>query len=298
MNELVLSGLDGANPLGFLAALGVLNVLADDGQPARLRWRDEGGWRPVVSGHPYHLDELVELIDADRRDCIGDPALALEYEGKQDLKPPPDGFRRYLEQLVEQCAPEQRRSIDWASAFATDVARDNNGNTKPTALHFTAGKQLFLAMVNELVRETTRDDIHEALTGPWTYSRPLPVMGWDSTASRAYALRAANPATEKKLGVPGADWLAVRGISFFPLAPIGERVMTTGCSGGWKNGHYRWGLWNVDISRNVIRSMLRLALPSMTTSERAAKGIAAVFSCGIKRSDQGGYGTFEPAAVS
>jgi hypothetical protein len=35
----------------------------------------------------------------------------------------------------------------------------------------------------------------------------------------------------------------------------------------------------------------------MKAEERAARGIGAVFSCGIKRSDQGGYGSFEPAAV-
>jgi len=31
--------------------------------------------------------------------------------------------------------------------------------------------------------------------------------------------------------------------------------------------------------------------------ERGARGIGAVFSSGIKRSDQGGSGSFEPASV-
>ena len=42
MSELLLTGLDGKNPLAFLAALGVLNVLADrvkHGQPQpKLVW--------------------------------------------------------------------------------------------------------------------------------------------------------------------------------------------------------------------------------------------------------------------
>ncbi len=297
MTEIVLTGLDGANPLGFFAALGVLEVLSDRGAPARLAWRDEGTWRPVITGVDGSIETLIEWIDGDRRACIHEPALALEYEGKRDLKPRPERFREYLEDLVASAAPDRRRGVDWASAFATDVAMDNNGNTKPTALHFTAGNQQFLKMTQELVQSTTREDLQEALVGPWRYERPLPVMGWDSTSDRSYALRASNPATEKKLGVPGADWLALRGLACLPVVPVKTRVLTTGCIGGWKTGQFRWGLWTVPLGRDVVRSTLRLDLAHMNAGERAARGVGVVFSCGIRRSDQGGYGSFEPASV-
>lgn len=46
-----LSGLDGANPLGFLAALGTLVTLHRAGERrAQLRWRRAGTWVPVVEG--------------------------------------------------------------------------------------------------------------------------------------------------------------------------------------------------------------------------------------------------------
>ena len=48
MKPVVLTGLDGSNPLGFLAALGVLNVLADRDGTATLQWRP-GDWRPIVA---------------------------------------------------------------------------------------------------------------------------------------------------------------------------------------------------------------------------------------------------------
>src|SRR5690606_38960345 len=127
--------------------------------------------------------------------------------------------------------------------------------------------------------------------------RPLPVMGWDSTSDRSYALRASNPATEKKLGVPGADWLALRGLACLPVVPVKTRVLTTGCIGGWKTGQFRWGLWTVPLGRDVVRSTLRLDLAHMNAGERTARGVGVVFSCGIRRSDQGGYGSFEPASV-
>lgn len=297
MNALELPGLDGTNPLAFFAALGVLEVLSDRGMPARLRWRDDAGWHPVLDRVDGDVDVIVAWIDDDRISCVDETALQLEYEGKQDLKPVPRLFRTYLEGLARRAYPGRRRGVDWASAFATDVATDNNGNTKPTALHFTAGQQQFLKMVRDLAMGTTSADVREALVGPWRYSRPLPVLGWDATSMRGYALRASDPSTDKKLGVPGADWLAVRGLASLPVVPVRTQIRTTGCTGGWKTGTFRWGLWTVPLTRELARSTLRLDLEHMGRAERAARGIGAVLRCGIRRSDQGGYGSFEPATV-
>lgn len=297
MHDVTLTGLDGTNPLAFLAALGVLEAAGDGTSTVRLRWQYEGSWRPVLASAYTDIDALIERLDTDRHECMEDPALALEYDGKRDLKPLPDRFRQLLIQLSGDATPLKRRSVDWVSAFATDVAVDNKGNTKPTALHFTAGQQQFLQMAAELVKNITKDDFREALCGPWKYERQLPVMGWDATSSRDYALRATDPSTDKKLGVPGADWLAIRGLTYLPTVPRGTRVMTAGCIGGWKDGRLRWPLWTVPLNASVIRSVLCHNLETMTKHERAARGIGVVLSSGIKRSDQGGYGSFEPATV-
>lgn len=172
-----------------------------------------------------------------------------------------------------------------------------NGNTKPTALHFTAGQQQFLRMARELVSMVTSEHLSEAVMGPWLYQSPLPVMGWDATTARDYALRASNPSDEKKLGVPGADWLAIRGLASMPVAPIGRRVLTAGCVGGWKKGRLRWGLWGVPLARDVVRSLLRCELEVMRPAERVGIGIRAVFSSRISRHPTGGRGSFEPATV-
>jgi hypothetical protein len=298
MHDVTLTGIDGTNPLGFLATLGALAATTDVTADTRLRWQHyEGAWRPVLSSEFADVDTLIQQLDQDRQTCIGDPALGLEYDGKKDLKPPPGRFRQLLEALSAEASPTNRRSVDWIGAFGTDVALDNNGNTKPTALHFTAGQQQFLQMVDVLIHRTTKEDLREALAGPWRYQRPLPVMGWDGSTSRDYALRATDPSTDKKLGVPGADWLAIRGLTFLPTVPRGNRVLTTGCVGGWKDGQLRWPLWTVSLTASVIRSLLRAEIEQMTMMERRARGIGAVFTAGIKRSDQGGYGSFEPSAA-
>ncbi len=297
MSELILTGLDGANPLGFLAAIGVVEALEAQGFAARLAWEDRGVWQPTLRG-VRDADELIEVLDEDRLSCASDSMLLFEYDGTYDLKPPPGVFRAKLKTLTRDARRDARRAVDWAAAFATDIAVDNNGNTKPTALHFTAGQQTFLQVAREVQAGVTPEDLREALFGPWRRERGLKMFGWDATGSRDYALRATNPSTDKKKGVPGADWLALRGLVAIPVVPRGLRIVTTGCRGEWKSERFRWPLWRAWLSRDVIRTVMRMpGLNRISSVERTARGIAAIFECGIRRSDQGGYGSFSPAAV-
>jgi hypothetical protein len=302
VSELKLAGLDGSNPLAFLAALGVLRAADDQVRGVRLSWREEGIWFPVLHDFDGDLDALLDLLEADLQDCADDPALALIYASKEeevpterDLKPPPAVFRQYLETLVEGATADHRRSVDWAAAFASDVVTDLGGKTKPSALHFTAGQQKFLGMVHQILEQGQREDLEEAICGPWLYDRNLPVLGWDNTVSRDYALRARDPSTDQKCGVPGADWLALRGLSFLVVVPRGDRLLTTCCTGGWKSGLFRWPLWTPPLPSEVIGSLLRCDMTRMSIQERLARGVGVTFECSIRRSDQGGYGSFTPS---
>jgi hypothetical protein len=303
LTPLLLTGLDGANPLGFLAALGVLNVLSDAapaGARPTLAWTYRGAWRPTVASGDGALsfEALAERVVAELATWTKEPALDLEYDGVRDLKPPPAVYRAFLQRLVAEAEPARRRSVDLAAAFATDVAVDNSGSTKPTALHFTAGQQKFLAMVKKLAEELKAEDVVEALQGPWRYERSLPVLKWDATVFREYALRAGDPSKEEPNGIPGADWLAFRGLSFIRVAPRGRQVQTTGCFGEWKTGGFRWPLWSPALTRETVMSVLGLPrVQDLEQRERRARGISIVFEARIRRSEQGGYGSFSPAAV-
>ncbi|MCB9758383.1 MAG: hypothetical protein H6739_00950 [Alphaproteobacteria bacterium] len=293
MNGATLRGLDGANPLGFLAALGALDAL---GAGARLSWRNQGRWHPV-----FHdvgsIEDIVEALARDLRSWDDDPTLLLRYRkpnGKEvgDLKPPPADFLAYLTGLKGE------RALAFAAAFATETATDNNGNTKPTALHFTAGQQLFLDMVLQLQRGVTAEDLTRAIQGPWTRASKLPSLSWDATVYRAWALRASDPSKEKRGSEPGAEWLAFRGLCFFPTVPIGRRVFTTCVSGRWKTGRMRWPLWDVPAAAPTVRALLTtLNLTTLNSEQRSVLNIPVVFEAAIQRSDQGGYGSFSPARV-
>ena len=65
MNEVALPALEGTNPLGFLAALGVLDALTCANPDATLRWTDELVPHAVIGG-VSDLDMLLDVLDRDR----------------------------------------------------------------------------------------------------------------------------------------------------------------------------------------------------------------------------------------
>jgi hypothetical protein len=318
MNEpcLKLEGLDASNPLAYLAALGLLQVLTDVGAAAaprrewRLSWRDEGRWLAVLHGSD-DLELVIQHLQADVASWRDELALQLAYdaEGKRlspssneatfDLKPSPDTFRAFADEAANNCTPNEMRSVRLIAAYGSELVTANKGDLKPTALHFTSANQKFLWMVRALQQGLTGDDFNEALFGPWRNESNLPNLSWNASAPRIYAYRANNPAPEKRGSVPAADWLAFVGLRFFPVTSKGSRLLTTGVEGSWKDSTMRWPVWTSPLSVNAIRSLQTWkGLRDPTARERwSAAGISGLFGSRILRSEQGGYGSFSPASV-
>jgi hypothetical protein len=160
----------------------------------------------------------------------GNRVPANQAGANRDLKPPP----AVAHDVLDEAAVADRSTADLAAACFSELVQDNNGNTRPTALHFTAGQQSFLKMVDELRRGVGPADLHEALLGPWTGRSTLPSLSWDATVARQYALRAGNPSYEKRGSIPAANWLGVIGLSFFPVTVLRRQLVTTRIMGRWK----------------------------------------------------------------
>ena len=65
----LLPGLDGTNPLGFLAGLGALRVLSIQTNGVKLAWKLSGGtWRPELSGVQVGLSDLGAELHTALRD--------------------------------------------------------------------------------------------------------------------------------------------------------------------------------------------------------------------------------------
>lgn len=294
--DIVLSALRGRNPLGLFAALGALDV-ATRSLPDRnvtLRWTEALEPRAVLRG-PDSLDHLVALCDSDRARWASSPVLNWGPSDRplDDLKPEPDELRQWTDEIVDEAVrTRQRADVDLFGALVAEGAMARTGDSKPTAFHFTTGKQHFLAMARELCDDVDKGRLMEALVGPWRYDSKLPVLGWDVRGERIYALRGRDPQKEKKLGVPGADWLAFLGLRFFPVATRSGRLLTTGCAGRSREQTFTWPLWYVDLTSMVAASLVADGnLTTRSVIERRQLGVHELLRAPIRRSDRG-YGSF------
>ena len=296
-----LPGLEGTNPLGFLAALGIQVAFLDKEEQPRLWWSDG-----IV---PYAIFDEEFTIDRIARRALkvfarwkDDPATnPKQPDGSRmprgdELKLKPEDIRTYLSQ-----AERQNGTGNLAAALVAEGSLDNQGVAKPSDFYFTAGQQKFLAAARKILDAPTREEIVTGLEGPWLYESTTPSLGWDVTDDRVYALRANNPSPEKKLTNPGPEALAVMGLSLYPVFAGNSRTNTQGCSGSWKAGWYSWPLWKKPATLRVVRSLLANAYHYPEASDRRrwyrSWGISTIFRSPIRRSDQGGYGTFGPPEV-
>lgn len=299
MTEIPLTSLRGRNPLGLFAALGALDV-ATRALPDRrvtLRWSDDVDPFALIDG-PDDVEHLIDLCSADRDRWRTSPVFVGPGDDPEDdVKVPMASLRTWMRRCAD---PVDRRLL---AGIVTEGGRaKGKDEAKPTHFHFTAGRQLFLVMARELRDGLTRDNLREALVGPWESLSELPVFGWDAKGERIYALSGPSPAGVKKTGVPGADWLGLLGLRFFPVSVRsvnGEAELeTTGCSRGWKSGTFTWPLWDRPINAPVAAGVLgHQGWGGYTPDERAAVGVSALCVAPIRRSDQGGYGSFGAPAV-
>lgn len=289
MNVTRLTGLDAADPLGFLAALGVLRVTAHTEPAVQLRWERNGRWLPELRT-PAPLDPVRLLFADAERWREGHPAIdfAVGADRKeQDLKHPPAEFCKLMLELVRH--PE---AAEFVAAYATGVAVDGSGQTKPTSLHLTSAKQRFMAAVLDLRDGVTRGDLEEAVYGPWVARVGPKNMRWRAASKRSRALLSFNPGNDKPSTVVGASWLAFQSMPLFPVVPVGRRAVTTGFTGRGKNEQFTWPVWSPWLELSEVRVLLgQREIDQLSPAERRRRGIAQILRSDVVRSDQG-YGNF------
>ena len=310
MKKVTLGSLRADNPLGLLCALGALDGAARQlehvrrGAGVKLAWSVGGAPRPVLSGVDS-AEELVELLDRDR--LFWQSSLLLKWSPERDGAPlgdlnmPPDVARQWVREVGQAEGPGGAAQLRLLSGLLAEGGVDQSRKkVKPSHLDFTAGQQRFLQMARQLATGVDASSLHDALFGSWRSTSPLPVFGWDVSGERVYAYRAADPSGEKKEGVPGANWLAFVGLSYFPVFVKGGQVVTTACSPEWKSSHLTWPVWTSPTAPSVVRSLLRDAsLLGASEKQRSMRGVKLVLRSPIRRTDQGGYGSFgAPEALS
>ena len=323
LRQIPLTGINGASPLGFLAALGAfqtaqqiinerkakaeaelqaLGAIRTAQQiinvPIRLSWSAAGGsWQPVLHvPHETTRESLVEGLDTYLRAQANSPAFTVA----KNIKMPAKSFRSYAQSALKQwLSGENPAWAAFAAAFSSDGVADENGEVEDTAFRTMsgAGHQHFLQFMNELVRTTTAAQIKEALFGPWSYSDTQFSMRWDPEDDRRYSLRWSNPSTDPAKNVRGANRLALEGLPFFPTMPNTSRLDTTGFAG--KNSSdtfFIWPIWITPVTIEVCQSLLAapaLVNPNTELAHLVHLGVIAVFRS--QRVTIGKFRNFTPA---
>lgn len=314
-----LTGLEGGNPLSFLAALGVLDVCDRAGLDVRLSWTDDLVPTAVLHGSAS-VDQVLDRLDDDRALWVGSAVLTGPPDHPlTDAKPSRAVLREWAEMVGAVLRPPITGGTaqqDLFTALVAEGATDTTGRgtAKPTHLHFSAGQQQFLRLARDLASTVDRNAISNALTGPWTPDPAAKTFGWNAGGERVFAFRATDPSSEKRPGFPGPDWLAFRGLVFLPVSTRQGRdalaLTTTGCEVGWKTSSFRWPLWASPIGAEEARSLIGSVVPQPVrqrghalplaprdVAELSARGVTRIFRAPISRSDQGGYGSFGGADV-
>lgn len=302
MSRIHLAGVDGSNPLGFLAAMGLVRMVPG----VRLGFTEDGSFRAFVEGPDIDETALAALVadDAQASSSSGAPwrltytKAATKKQGPQvvaDLKPPPEVFRGFLAGSLQAWLEGDEEAARYAAAYCSDVALDGKGNTKPTAFHFTAAQQTFLGAV-EGIRASVTQEWAETSLFRGNSERPGSNLRWDPGAERNWALLADNPSIGGTRVNAPLEWLAFRGLPLLPSFPRGTRIITTGVFGRGDDMSFTWPLWSVPASMAAIQSALQMDW-SQSAKERAPRGVFAVCSSSIRRTSQG-FGNFGPSSIT
>lgn len=304
MSEFILKGLDGGNPLAYLAALGTLRTttLALPEKQVRMRWlNEEGGWRPglIIEGD-IGVEDWLAALDKTLRNLGEQPAFTIA----NDLNLPCSEFRAAAMTAQGKAFAEDRSFADFVAAFGSEAIESLVNGKKTGIIADTAfrtmsgaGHQHFLGFMCELVKQTKVSHLRDALLDSWKYVDPGPSLRWDPADDRRYAQRWQEPSGDPLKTVRGANRLAIEALPLLPSAPVGGRLETTGFSHRrGSRAAWTWPVWTNDLGLDVVRSLL--ALPELQRSVPNRKilnlmGVEEVYRC--QRITQGKYRNFSQA---
>ncbi len=291
MTELVLSGLNGGNPLGFLAALGVFRLLSD-AMPGHIKmsWHQKsGGWRPAIVGHNGNAEQLVALVHETLAATTATP-----FDVDKKLPFPLDAFQIALRQAQREATPADRRTADLLAGLGSDAFSDDDGKFAETSLRMVrsgdAAGQGLPAYALAIRKNTDDASLFRALFATWNYQDDDFSLRWDPAEDQRYALRWHDPSPQsnKKYSLRtmrGANVLALEALSLLPVQPTNTGAQTTGfvrLKLGKRREFFTWPIWEGFIALDTTRSILALPelcheIPDRETLR--VRGIMEVYRC-------------------
>jgi hypothetical protein len=271
-----LPALNGRSSLGFLAALGLLNVLdALDEAPVRLWFSDTDG-SAVVRSSAESVDDMAGRLEAFIATSDEDAAIV----GVDARFPPqagtgadplrrPRGEYRQLAQEVCQIDPIAARI--WLPHLVTDMAVDQSGRSANTPFAAPSGKQnwrTFFGKPLGAVRGNP-DYLREALSG-WRRAEGFTGEYFDHHVLNSSADDPLGRSAER--GVPGATWLATMALPLLRVTGDGSSALATLWHRCGRRLFMVWPLWRQPLGVHAVQALVEH--PSLAPWQ-SATGLAA-----------------------
>lgn len=263
-HSLMLTAVDGANPLGFMVALGVLHLLHREHREVKISWAETGGtWHPVIHGLELTREALSELLHAQiiKADLsIWTMSCELPFEANV--------LRVHAIDAVERGSMQAREELDLLASLGVDFFRDEDGKFESTSFQLVRSKDNtgngLLAYAAYTIKITTVDQIRNCMFDHWKYADEKKSFRWDPAEDRSYALQWNDPSSDGALSERGANCLALFGLTFFPVIPLRDYPQTTGfISKKSKTSAFTWPIWTCPAGIKLVRTLInRIELQS------------------------------------
>lgn len=269
---IMLDGLNGSNPLGFLAAVGTAVVASDRYRKVRIGWKQTDlGWRPLLDGvgddrNLFSKNLLQNLKDYSMDVFCLDDAM-------------PFGAEKFAEELKRfrlSASMSNRRNVDLLAGMGTEIYPDKKtGAFQDTKLRMirsgdSAGNGL-PAYARHNREHVDLDSVKSALFEQWDYRGTGRSLRWDPVEDQRYALRWSNPSKpseyESRGTMTAANDLAVEAWRLLPTLGLGRKSGTVGFQTINKRQYFIWPIWMPLIEMNTLRSLL--SLPALKQQQNA-----------------------------
>ena len=322
----LLPGLRADDPLGFLAAIGLVALSEQEElPPLRLGWEDGGAPAARVDGIGS-IDELGRDLREtfERLETAGTliPALPIEFPPRKVGAKGGDPMRMSPDELcarVHVPAHEAWQAGEpwfgrWAlaiAALATGKERRGYTEVELTPFYAPSGQMTVRGSIFEKTIQAVRE-----VEGPADALAAWRRTSYDGANFDDRAKRDAGVTTtgeSDNQGAPSPTWLAAMGMRFFPLTDNGRRVRAVGWQRvrmyeGFTYRSFVWPAWRPRLDPPAVRTLLghpalQLTLSTGNGTPRlspqrqealAALGVTAVFGSS-RRTLQQGDGPLGPA---
>lgn len=291
-----LTGLPIASPIGFMAALGLLRVCAQDhGLDVRLSWSPSH-----ARLHGIAAGSLAQLLAEHMRGRSKAPEFNFEVTDEKGKRGPVMHLRGIAPADYRAAVAAFRgdeRALGFLAGFATDAVVNDKGFVARNRLDFSSGQQKLVGAFRELAAA-----LDPALQSP----KPLPLasridralfggpyeeqhtFGWDPSSLMTHAHLSAAPTDSATPGQPMTVWLAVEALPLHPVVPVGpRRARTAGFAG---TQAYVWPQWTEPLTLPEVALLRQRPVASL----EQLPGVMAVWSSAV--TSVGKYGFLRPAA--